>query len=33
MIADRMFTDLANGETLATLTDTPIPVEEEEQPS
>ncbi|WP_173106497.1 SGNH/GDSL hydrolase family protein [Bacillus sp. KH172YL63] len=33
LIADRMFTDLANGETLATLTDTPIPVEEEEQPS
>ncbi|WP_240794173.1 SGNH/GDSL hydrolase family protein [Bacillus sp. BHET2] len=33
LIADRMFTDLANGETLATLTDTTIPVEEEERPS
>ncbi|MGF3103350.1 SGNH/GDSL hydrolase family protein [Rossellomorea sp. DUT-2] len=33
MIADRMFINLTNGETLATLTDRTKPVEEEEQPS
>lgn len=33
MIADRMFTNLTNGETLATLTDRKDSVEEEEQPS
>ncbi|MGG1631391.1 SGNH/GDSL hydrolase family protein [Rossellomorea sp. NRS-1567] len=33
MIADRMFTNLTKGETLATLTDRTKPVEEEEQPS
>ncbi|WP_201713232.1 SGNH/GDSL hydrolase family protein [Rossellomorea arthrocnemi] len=33
LIADRMFTDLANGETLATLTEKRDSVEEEEQPS
>ncbi|MEI2665603.1 SGNH/GDSL hydrolase family protein [Rossellomorea sp. LJF3] len=33
LIADRMFTDLAKGETLATLTDRKDSVEEEEQPS
>jgi lysophospholipase L1-like esterase len=33
MIADRMFINLTNGETLATLTDRTDSVEEEEQPS